>query len=120
MYFLRVVNENIFSYIGCSNCVDRMKYLDYDVAIRIYGLVGNNDYPKHRDIILNVLSGFSSNFRIKNIYCNVYENDVYMYEYAFYVKYTELYNKEKHDTFEEVYNHYFIEDKMKEFKTFIN
>ena len=53
------VNENIFSYIGCTNCVDRMRYLEYDVSVLIYGLVGNNDYPKHRDIILNVLRGYN-------------------------------------------------------------
>ena len=44
------VNENIFSYIGCSDCILRNHFVDSDVSIHIYGLVGNNDYPEHRDI----------------------------------------------------------------------
>ena len=60
-------SENIFSYIGCSKCVDRMKYLEYDVAIHRYGLVGNNDYPKQINIILKVLRGHDTNCCIKDI-----------------------------------------------------
>ena len=58
-----------FSYIGCSNCVDRVRYLEYDVAVLIYGLFGNNDYLEHRDIVVNVLNGFKTNFSIVTIYC---------------------------------------------------
>ena len=108
--FSEGVNENIFSYIGCSNCVDRMKYLEYDVAIHIYGLVGNNDYPKHRDIILQVLSGFNPNFCCASIYDNVYEDDICLYETDFCEKYSELYDKKIHDKFEDAYNHYFNEE----------
>ena len=69
--FTEGVNENIFSFIGCYNCVDRMKYLEYDVAVLIYSLVGQNDYPNHRSIILNILRGYDTNFCIATIYCNI-------------------------------------------------
>ena len=114
--FSEGVNENIFSFIGCSNCVDRMKYLEYDVAILIYGLVGNNEYPEHRDIILNVLRGYNTNLCIVSIYNNAYEDGVREYENEFYAKYSELYDEQIHDKFEDVYNHYFNEDKVKELR----
>ena len=114
--FSEGVNENIFSYIGCSDCVDRMRYLEYDVAIHIYGLVGNNDYPKHRDIILKVLRGHDTNCCIKDIYSNAYEDEPEDYEHDFYAKYAELYDKQIHDKFEDVYDHYFAEDKVKELR----
>ena len=114
--FSEGVNENIFSFIGCSNCVDRMKYLEYDVAILIYGLVGNNEYPEHRDIILNVLRGYNTNLCIVTIYCNAYKDEVQMYPHDFYSKFSELYDEEIHDKFKDVYNHYFNEDKVKELR----
>ena len=114
--FSEGVNENIFSYIGCSNCVDRMRYLEYDVSTLIYGLVGNNDYPEYRDVILSVLRGYNTNYCIVTIYCNVYEVEIEEYEQSFYAKYTELYNKKIHKKFEDAYNHYFNEEKVKELK----
>ena len=63
------VNENMFSYIGCSNWVDRMRYLEHDVSV-LYGLAVNNGYPKHKNIILKVLRGFNTNFYIVSIYSN--------------------------------------------------
>ena len=92
-----------FSYIGCSNCVDRMRYLEYNVSVLIYGLVGNNDYPEHRDIILNVLSGRNANSCIVSIYSNAFEDGVREYENDFYAKYGELYDKQIHSKFEDVY-----------------
>ena len=114
--FSEGVNENIFSYIGCSNCVDRMRYLEYDVSTLIYGLVGNNDYPTYRYVILNVLRGYNTNYCIVTIYCNVYEDEIEEYELSFYAKYTELYNKKIQNKFEDAYNHYFNEEKVKELK----
>ena len=114
--FSEGVNENIFSYIGCSNCVDRMRYLEYDVSVLIYSLVGSNDYPEHRDIILNVLRGHDTNCCIVTIYCNSYKDEVEEYENDFYAKYSELYNKKVHDKFENVYDYYFNENKVKELK----
>ena len=108
-----------FSYIGCSNCIDRMKYLEYDVTIHIYGLDGNNEYPKHRDIILKVLSGHNTNCCIKAIYSNAYEDEPEDYEHDFYAKYTELYDKQVHDKFEDVYDDYFAEDKAKELRKLV-
>ena len=91
--FTNSVNENIFSYIGCSDCILRNCFLDSDVSVLICGLVGNKDYPKHRDIRLQVLSGFNPKFCFASIYANVYEDDVYMYETDCCEKYRELYNK---------------------------
>ena len=110
------VNENIFSYIGCSDCVLRNCFLDSDVSIHIYGLVGNNDYPEHEDIILQVLSGFNPNFCCASIYDNVYEDDVYIRETDFCEKYSEMYDEQIHEKFEDAYNHYFSEEKVKELK----
>ena len=110
------VNENFFSYIGCSDCVSRNCYLDYDVSTLIYSLVRNNEYPEHEDIILQVLSGFNPNFCCASIYANIYVDNVYIYETDFCEKYSELYNKQIHDKFEDAYNHYFNEKKVKELK----
>ena len=93
-----------------------MRYLEYDVSVLIYGLVGNNDYPEHKDIILNVLRGHTTNLCIVSIYSNAYEDGVREYENDFYAKYGELYDKQIHDKFEDVYNHYFNENKVKELK----
>ena len=114
--FSEGVNEKIYSYIGCSNCVDRVRYLEYDVSVLIYGLVDNNDYPEYRDIILKVLRGFDTNFCIENIYSNIYEDEVEDYENEFCAKYSELYDKQIYDKFEDVYKHYFNKDKLKELR----
>ena len=110
------VNENIFSYIGCSNCVDRMRYLEYDVSVLIYSLVGNNDYPEHFDIIINVIQRFNTNFCIPTVYCNVFKNELTEYNASFHASYGQLYTLEIHYKFEEVYNHYFNKVKVKELR----
>ena len=110
------VNENIFSYIGCSDCVSRNYYLEYDVSILIYSLVSTNEFPNHRNIILKILRGYYTNFCIATIYCNIYKDEVEEYETEYYEKFTELYDKNINDKFEDAYNHYFNEEKVKELK----
>ena len=71
---------------------------------------------EQRDIISNVLNGFNTNFCIASIYSDAYEDEPEDYEHGFYVKYTELYDKQVHDKFENVYNHYFNKDKLTELR----
>ena len=96
-----------------------MRYLEHHVSVLLYGLVGNNDYPQHRDIIRHVLRGYNTNFCIASIFSNAYEDEPEDYEHDFYAKYTEVYDKQVHDKFEDVYNHYFNEDELRELKKVI-
>ena len=114
--FSEGVDENIFSYIGCSNCVDRMRYLEYDVSVLIHGLVGKNNYPGHNDIVRHVLKGYNTNLCIASIYSNAYEDRQKQYEHDFYAIYSKMYDKQIRDQFEDVYIHHFNEDKLRELR----